>query len=120
MEINIDKIKEICWKTVSQMDYSEFELLDSIRLKVKLQWLEQEKKHNELKALNKKQQLFTKLEKKTENKKLQKREIDSQESETIYWMEMEEIKSEFNYKLYKALHEEIIEKCNAYKKFIEK
>jgi len=79
--------------------------------------MDKEKEYKDLTAKNKRTNLKDKLEKKTEDKKKLKREIESESAESIYEQELLENTSEFEYKLYKALHEEIIEKVNAYKRF---
>ena len=79
--------------------------------------MELEKEYKDLTAQNKRTNLKDKMVKKTEDKKKLKREIESESADDIYKQELAENTAEYEYKLHKALHEEIIEKVNAYKRF---
>lgn len=115
--MNIEDIKKICSISISEMEYYQFEKLDSIRLQIKIRAIELEKEYKDLTAQNKRTNLKDKMVKKTEDKKKLKREIESESADSIYEQELQENTAEYEYKLYKALHEEIIEKVNAYKRF---
>ena len=46
-QMDINQIKLICSKTISQMEYSEFELLDSVRLIIRIEYLDKLKEYND-------------------------------------------------------------------------
>jgi len=99
------------------MEYSDYEKIDAIRLQIILKAMELEKWYKDLTAQNKRTNLKDKMVKKTEDKKKLKREIESESADDIYKQELAENTAEYEYKLYKALHAEIVEKGNAYKRF---
>lgn len=115
--MEISEIKNICSLSISEMEYSQYETLDKLRLQIFLRAMEFEKEYKDLIALNKCTNLKDKMVKKTEDKKKLKREIESESADDIYKQELLENTAEYEYKLYKALHSEIVEKGNAYKRF---
>ena len=116
IEFNIEQVQTILKGNVKKTTEEDICILQSASTHLLIMWLQKRRDTKLLVAKNKKTQWQAKLLEKSEDKKINKREIESKMAQSIHEDTTAEILGEYDYGLYNELRVEIKDFINTWKK----